>query len=155
MAKPPLNGVAETEYTKSQQGGLAPSSFRTTVRRARVSRASHAWRVRATKDKVKIDSFATLRSLNHTTRANISHEKAEQIRVRIVCTPAESARRAWVWYLRRRNEEISTIYTSSVSLRLPPSPTGEGWQNAELFSKKNFDYPEKPLKYKHIRRISD
>lgn len=21
--------------------------------------------------------------------------------------------------------------------------------------KKNFDYPEKPLKYKHIRRISD
>ena len=30
MAKPPLNGVAETEYTKSQQGGLAPSSFRIT-----------------------------------------------------------------------------------------------------------------------------
>ena len=30
MVKPPLNGVAETEYTKSQQGGLAPSSFRTT-----------------------------------------------------------------------------------------------------------------------------
>ena len=23
------------------------------------------------------------------------------------------------------------------------------------FSQKNFDYPEKPLKYKHIRRISD
>ena len=23
------------------------------------------------------------------------------------------------------------------------------------FLKKNFDYPEKPLKYKHIRRISD
>lgn len=23
------------------------------------------------------------------------------------------------------------------------------------FSVKNFDYPEKPLKYKHIRRISD
>lgn len=23
------------------------------------------------------------------------------------------------------------------------------------FCKKNFDYPEKPLKYKHIRRISD
>ena len=30
VAKPPLNGVAETEYTKSQQGGLAPSSFRIT-----------------------------------------------------------------------------------------------------------------------------
>ena len=24
-----------------------------------------------------------------------------------------------------------------------------------IFYKKNFDYPEKPLKYKHIRRISD
>jgi len=23
------------------------------------------------------------------------------------------------------------------------------------FYRKNFDYPEKPLKYKHIRRISD
>ena len=30
-----------------------------------------------------------------TTRANISHEIAEQIRARIVCTPAESAWRAW------------------------------------------------------------
>ena len=28
------------------------------------------------------------------TRANISHDEAEQIRARIVCTPAESARRA-------------------------------------------------------------
>ena len=24
-----------------------------------------------------------------------------------------------------------------------------------MFVHKNFDYPEKPLKYKHIRRISD
>lgn len=24
-----------------------------------------------------------------------------------------------------------------------------------IFNSKNFDYPEKPLKYKHIRRISD
>ena len=24
-----------------------------------------------------------------------------------------------------------------------------------IFDGKNFDYPEKPLKYKHIRRISD
>ena len=38
---------------------------------------------------VKIGSFATLHSFIHTTRANISHEKAEQIRARIVCTPAE------------------------------------------------------------------
>ena len=29
------------------------------------------------------------RNLNYTTRANIAHEEAEQIRARIVCTPAE------------------------------------------------------------------
>ena len=27
--------------------------------------------------------------------------------------------------------------------------------DVEYFYNKNFDYPEKPLKYKHIRRISD
>ena len=37
---------------------------------------------------VKVGGFIALRNLNHTTRANISHEKAEQIRARIVCTPA-------------------------------------------------------------------
>ena len=60
-------------------------------RRARVSRASHAWQVRAVRDKAKVGSFVALHNLNYTTRANISHEKAEQIRARIVCTPAESA----------------------------------------------------------------
>ena len=49
---------------------------------------SSAWRVRAAEDKVKIGGFITLRNLIYTTRANISHEKAEQIRARIVCTPA-------------------------------------------------------------------
>jgi len=44
--------------------------------------------VRAAQDKVKIGSFAALRNLNYTTRANIAHEEAEQIRARIVCTPA-------------------------------------------------------------------
>ena len=38
--------------------------------------------------KGKIGSFTALRNLNYTTRANISHEKAEQIRARIVSTPA-------------------------------------------------------------------
>ena len=28
-------------------------------------------------------------------------------------------------------------------------------KDATTFQSKNFDYPEKPLKYKHIRRISD
>ena len=42
----------------------------------------------------KIGGFAALRGFSYTTRANISHEEAEQIRARIVCTPAESAGRA-------------------------------------------------------------
>ena len=37
--------------------------------------------------------FCALRNLDYTTRANIAHEIAEQIRARIACTPAESARR--------------------------------------------------------------
>jgi hypothetical protein len=44
--------------------------------------------VRAAQGKAKTDSLTALRNLNYTTRANISHEKAEQIRARIVCTPA-------------------------------------------------------------------
>ncbi len=52
---------------------------------------SSAWQVRAAKDKVKVGGFAALHGFSYTTRANIAHEKAEQIRARIVCTPAESA----------------------------------------------------------------
>ena len=88
MAKPPLNGVAETEYTKSQQGGLTPSSFRTTGGvHELVARAMRGKCMRQ-RGKGKIGSFTALRNLNYTTRANTSHEKAEQIRARIVCTPA-------------------------------------------------------------------
>ena len=49
---------------------------------------SSAWQVRAVKGGAKVGSFTTSHDFNHTTRANISHEKAEQIRARIVCTPA-------------------------------------------------------------------
>ena len=49
--------LSDQKRGKSQQGGLAPSSFRTSVRRARVSRASHAWQVCAAKDRAKIGSF--------------------------------------------------------------------------------------------------
>ena len=44
----------------------------------------------------KVGGFAVLRDCILPTRANKVHEKAEQIRARIVCTPAESAWRAWV-----------------------------------------------------------
>ena len=50
---------------------------------------SSAWRVCAARGRVKVGGFAALRNLSFTTRANISHEKNEQIRARIVCTPAE------------------------------------------------------------------
>ena len=77
----------EEKYQKSARrtrAVLLPNHWR----RARVSRTSHAWRVRAVKDRAKISSFAAPHSFSYTTRANISYEKAEQIRARIACTPA-------------------------------------------------------------------
>ena len=84
--------LRDQKYQKSFKRIFHP--LKKLLPRARVSRASHAWRVRAVKDRAKISSFAAPHSFNHTTRANISHEKAEQIRARIACTPAESAGRA-------------------------------------------------------------
>ena len=55
---------------------------------------SSAWQVHAAKDNVKVGGFAALRNLIYTTRANIAHEIVEQIRARIVCTPAIMGRRA-------------------------------------------------------------
>ena len=52
----------EEKYQKSARrtrAVLLPNHWR----RARVSRASHAWQVRAIKDKVKIGGFAALRNL--------------------------------------------------------------------------------------------
>ena len=56
---------------------------------------SSAWRVSAANGRAKVGNFTAPRNLGYTTRANMSHEKTEQIRARIVCTPAESAGRAW------------------------------------------------------------
>ncbi len=49
---------------------------------------SSAWQVREANGKAKVGSLFTLHNFVYTTRANISHEEAEQIRARIVCTPA-------------------------------------------------------------------
>ena len=57
-----------------------------------VARAMRGKRVRQG-GKAKVGGIAAPHSFSYTTRANISHERAEQIRARIVCTPAESARR--------------------------------------------------------------
>ena len=43
---------------KSQQGGLAPSSFRTTGGVHELVAGSSAWRVRATNSKAKVGGFA-------------------------------------------------------------------------------------------------
>ena len=85
-----------TKSTKSHQRERSPL-FDISSRVHELVARSSAWRVRAAKDKVKIGSFATPHSFSHTTRANIAHEEAEQIRARIVCTPAEKwVARAWV-----------------------------------------------------------
>ena len=50
---------------------------------------SSAWRVSAANGRAKVGDFTAPRNLGYTTRANMSHEKTEQICARIVCTPAE------------------------------------------------------------------
>ena len=79
-----LSYFSVTKSTKSQQGGLTPSSFRTTGGVHELVAGSSAWQVRAAQNKAKIGSFAAPHDFSYTTRANISHEKAEQIRARIV-----------------------------------------------------------------------
>ena len=58
-----LSYFSLTKSTKSQQGGLAPSSFQTTGGVHELVAGSSAWRVRAAKDKVKIGSLASPRNL--------------------------------------------------------------------------------------------
>ena len=81
----------DEKYQKSFKRAFLP--LKKHLPRARVSRASHAWQVRAANGRVKVGGFTALRGFSYTTRANISHEKTEQIRARIACTPAINAGR--------------------------------------------------------------
>ena len=76
-----------TKSTKSHLRGLSSLLiifFRVHELVARVMRAE------CVRQTAKRKSVVLRSSQPHTTtRANISHEKAEQIRARIVCTPAE------------------------------------------------------------------
>ena len=84
-----------TKSTKSHLRGLS-SLLKNTFRvHELVARAMRGKRVRQG-GKAKVGGIAAPHSFSYTTRANISHERAEQIRARIACTPAESARRAWI-----------------------------------------------------------
>ena len=76
-----------TKSTKSQQRECSPL-FANSPRVHELGAGSSAWRVRAANSKAGIGGFAALRNFNYTTRANTAHEEAEQIRARIVCTPA-------------------------------------------------------------------
>ena len=77
-----------TKSTKSHIRGLS-SLLYISSRVHELVAGSSAWRVRAAKDKVKVGGFIAPHGFVYATRANISHEKAEQIRARIACTPAE------------------------------------------------------------------
>ena len=88
MAKPPLNGVSETEYTKSHQREFSPLVENSSRVHELVAYSMRGECVRHG-SRTKVGGFAVLRDCILPTRANMSHEKAEQIRARIVCTPAE------------------------------------------------------------------
>ena len=111
-------------YQKSYKRAFLPLIY--LLPRARVSRTSHAWRVHAARDKSKVSGFA-LPTISAIPRVRTYHTKEPSRFVHALpARPLDNVPRAWVWYLRCRDKEISSIYTSSVSLRLPPSPTGEG-----------------------------
>ena len=59
-----LSYFSMTKSTKSQQGGLAPSSFRTTGGVHELVARSSAWRLRAARDKSKVGGFALSAVLN-------------------------------------------------------------------------------------------
>ena len=64
-------------------------------------------------------------------------------------------------YLRQRQQKLKKSQRRTnnlekiISEQLNDSKKGMVTKMTILFLYKNFDYPEKPLKYKHIRRISD
>ena len=76
-----------TKSTKSHLRGLS-SLLKNTLRvHELVAQVMRGECVRH-RSRAKVGGFAALHDFSYTTRANISHEKAEQIRARIVCTPA-------------------------------------------------------------------
>ncbi len=84
----PLSYFSVTKSTKSHLRGLS-SLLKNTLRVHELVARSSAWRVRATQSRAKVGGFAAPHGFVYATRANIAHEEAEQIRARIVCTPAE------------------------------------------------------------------
>ena len=95
-----LSYFCMTKSTKSHQRERSPLFENSSRVHELVARAMRGECVRHGL-MVQVGGFTALRNLGYTTRANISHEEAEQIRARIVCTPAEKkVARAWVWSVR-------------------------------------------------------
>ena len=103
-----LSYFSVTKSTKSQQGGLAPSSLQTTVRRARVSRTSRAWQVRAANGKAKADIvFRSLQSQPHHACEHVTRDSRADSCTQ-ACTPAE---KRWAGV-----GEVSTLTEVTISL---------------------------------------
>ena len=113
-----LSYFCMTKSTKSQQGGLTPSSFRTSVRRARVSRASRAWRVRAANGKAKIGGFA-LSMASAIPRVRTYHTKKPSRFVHAL--PARPLDNGW----RGRESNMCADGTKQEAL-LTPHPSAYG-----------------------------
>ena len=64
-----------TKSTKSQQGGLTPSSFRTSCGVHELVARSSAWRVRAGNGRAKVGSLATLSTISTIPRVRTYHMK--------------------------------------------------------------------------------
>lgn len=61
-----------------------------------------------------------------------------------------------------KDKKLKSLYKEAIEMICEDYSIGEektgdlaGMYGYDIYYNKNFDYPEKPLKYKHIRRISD
>ena len=81
--------------------------------------------MRAARSRAEVSSFAIPHDFSHTTRANITHEKAEQIRARIAYTPAEK-RGAGVDKVSALTEQSDKHYRHLI--RQPMAATFSHWR---------------------------
>ena len=104
--------------------------------------------MRAAKDIVKVGGFTAPHDFSYTTRANIAHEEVEQIRARIVCTPAEKEWRGRGFNMCADGMEsvffiFDVCYTPTLSCRgratpvsaTPTSPPTQNHTKIKNFSK--------------------
>ena len=111
----PLSYFSVKKSTKSQQGGLTPSSFRTSCGVHELVAISSAWRVRVTNSKAKVGGFA-LSEISAIPRVRTYHTRKPSRFVH-----ALSARP----HNRVGGREFS-LYADEIRAFCQPSPVGEG-----------------------------